>query len=173
MNIFKPDKYYKDIYSIDYNLLKKEGIKLILFDLDNTICPPKEMILSEKLKKLFVEIKALGIECMIFSNSIDKKKLLKMSNYYDIEYIGMACKPLGYSYRKVIKKYKLKKNEICSIGDQLVTDIFGGNLVKIKTILVDPISKIDEKATMINRSIEKLVFKILLKKGFEKGKYYY
>ncbi|HOZ54180.1 MAG TPA: YqeG family HAD IIIA-type phosphatase [Bacilli bacterium] len=173
MNIFKPNKYFKDIYSINYNLLKKEGIKLILFDLDNTICPPKEMILEEKLKNLFIEIKSLGIECLIFSNSINKKKLIKFSDYYDINYIGKACKPLSYNYRKVIRKYKLKNNEVCSIGDQLVTDIFGGNKMKIKTILVDPISKIDEKMTLFNRCIEKFIFKLLLKKGFKKGKYYY
>lgn len=172
MCVYKPDKYYKDIYQINYNLLKSEGIKLILFDLDNTICPPKEDIVSLELKNLFSKIKKSDIECIIFSNSINKKKLKKLSNYYEIDYIGMACKPISYNYKKVIKKYKLKSNEVCSIGDQLVTDIIGGNLVKIITILVDPISKKDENITLLNRFIEKKLYKKLYKQGFKKGKYY-
>ena len=31
----KPTRYYKNIYTINYDLLKKENIKYLLFDLDN------------------------------------------------------------------------------------------------------------------------------------------
>ena len=34
---FIPDVYQKDIYSIDYALLKEKGIKLISYDIDDTI----------------------------------------------------------------------------------------------------------------------------------------
>ena len=37
MGYFKPTKYYKDIYSIDYKKLKSEGINCLVFDLDNTL----------------------------------------------------------------------------------------------------------------------------------------
>ena len=37
MDIFIPDIYQKSIYDINYNKLKKAGIKCILFDLDNNI----------------------------------------------------------------------------------------------------------------------------------------
>ena len=171
--MFKPDMYQKSIYTIDYKKLKGMGIKCLLFDLDNTICPPKEDVVSLELKNLFSSIKKLDIKCIIFSNSINRNKLKKLSKYYEIDYVGMACKPISYSYKKIIKKYKYKNNEICAIGDQLVTDIIGGNLVKITTILVDPISEKDEKITLLNRFIEKRLFKKLYKQGFEKGKYYY
>ena len=41
MEKFIPDMYQKNIYDINYDLLKKKGIKCLLFDLDNTIVPGK------------------------------------------------------------------------------------------------------------------------------------
>lgn len=37
--IYVPDIYQKSIYSIDYKQLKEAGIKLISFDIDDTIVP--------------------------------------------------------------------------------------------------------------------------------------
>ena len=41
-----PDAYQKSIYTINYNKLKDNGIKCLLFDLDNTSVPFKEKIVS-------------------------------------------------------------------------------------------------------------------------------
>ena len=49
---FIPDIYQESIFKIDYNKLKKNKIKCILFDLDNTISPAKEVVLCNKTKKL-------------------------------------------------------------------------------------------------------------------------
>ena len=58
------------------------------------------------------------------------------------------------------------------IGDQLFTDMFGGNRLGIYTILVDPISKKDFILTKFTRYLEKKQSKNLKKHGFQKGKYY-
>ena len=44
MNLFIPKMYVKDIFSINYNKLKNNGYKIIIFDLDNTIGNIKENI---------------------------------------------------------------------------------------------------------------------------------
>ena len=36
---FVPDIYSKSIYTIDYKSLKKNKVKCIIFDLNNTIAP--------------------------------------------------------------------------------------------------------------------------------------
>ena len=50
---FLPDMYQENIFKINYKKLKKQGIKCLLFDLDNTISPAKEVVLENKTKKLF------------------------------------------------------------------------------------------------------------------------
>ena len=53
MNNFIPDIYAKDIFSVDYKKLKKDGIKCVLFDLDNTLAPLSQKEPSKDVKELF------------------------------------------------------------------------------------------------------------------------
>ena len=43
-----PDAYYENIFKIDYDKLKKLGIKYLFFDIDNTIIPYKETKIDKK-----------------------------------------------------------------------------------------------------------------------------
>ena len=62
---------------------------------------------------------------------------------------------------------------MCIIGDQLFTDILGGNKVGIITCLVNPITKEDFILTKIFRMMENYSFKRLEKKGHLKKEVYY
>ena len=168
---FIPYMYQKDIYSIDYDKLKKEKIKCLLFDLDNTISPAREIVLDKKIKELFNKLKKDFI-VVLFSNN-KKSRVNAFASFYETEYLHMSVKPLPFSYKKILKKYNLNKDEVIAVGDQLITDIFGGNLFKIKTILVDPVSKEDEKITFLNRKLESIIFNKFKKENILiKGKYY-
>ena len=48
---YKPNIYIKDIYQIPIAKLKKEGIKALVFDLDNTIDMKIEKYTNDKLFK--------------------------------------------------------------------------------------------------------------------------
>ena len=58
MDIYIPDMYSKSIYHINYDKLKEDGIKCILFDLDNTIIPYKEKTPSKKLIDLIENLRS-------------------------------------------------------------------------------------------------------------------
>lgn len=168
---FLPNIYQESIFTINYKKLKKNGIKCLLIDLDNTISPAREVVLYEETKKLFDKLKK-DFKIILFSNNFPKR-VSKFGNYYDVDIACLSLKPFSYKYRYVLKKYNLKKNEVASIGDQLLTDIQGGNKLGITTILVNPLSLIDEKETWLNRKIEKRIFKIFEEKKYLiKGRYY-
>jgi len=59
----------------------------------------------------------------------------------------------------------LKKEEVVVIGDQLLTDVLGGNLAGFYTILVVPIVQTDAKITRVNRAIERKILNYFRKKG--------
>lgn len=168
---FIPSIYQESIFTINYNKLKDDGIKCLLFDLDNTISPAKEVVLNEKIKELFDKLKN-DFKIILFSNNFPKR-ISKFGNYYDVDIACISLKPFSYKYRYILHKYGYKKNEVAAIGDQLLTDIQGGNKMGLKTILVNPISEIDEKETWLNREIEKKIFKYFNKKDIlKKGRYY-
>ncbi len=168
---FIPDMYQKNIFKINYEKLKKNGIKCLLVDLDNTISPAKEILLCEKTKRLFNKIKK-DFKIVLFSNNFPKR-ISKFGKYYDVDIACVSLKPFSYKYKYILKKYKLKKSEVAAIGDQLLTDIQGGNKMGITTILVNPMSNIDETETWFNRQIEKQIFSYFKKNDILiKGRYY-
>ena len=67
MEKFYPDVYQKSIYTINYEKLKENGIKCLLFDLDNTCVPYVDKLPSKKLKNLFEDLQDLGFKIIIFS----------------------------------------------------------------------------------------------------------
>ena len=168
---FIPDIYQESIFTINYKKLKKNGIKCLLFDLDNTISPAKEVVFCKKTKKLFDELKK-DFKIILFSNNFPKR-VSKFGNYYDVDVACVSLKPFSCQYRSILKKYHLKRSEVASIGDQLLTDIQGGNKMNITTILVNPMTDVDETETWLNRQIEKKIFKEFEEKNIlKKGKYY-
>ena len=171
MSKFYPKMYQKDIYSINYKKLKELNIKCLLFDLDNTCIPYKETTYSKKLKNLFNKLTVDGFKVIIFSNS-PEKRLQKFSSL-GVDYNSLSLKPLSHSFNKIIKNYKYNKDEVCIIGDQLLTDVLGGNLVGIYTCLIDPISDNELFFTRISRKIEAIIFNRFNKqKKLIKGEYY-
>lgn len=171
MSKFIPNLYQKNIYEIDYKKLKKLGIKCLLFDLDNTCVPYHDNTFDIRLKKLFDKLKKLNFKVIIFSNSPNKR--LKKFTSLGVDYNALSLKPISYNFYKILKKYNFQKKEVCIIGDQLFTDIYGGNRIGIMTCLVDPITKEELLFTKITRHFETRKIKKLEKTGkFKRGKYY-
>lgn len=169
---FKPDMYKKDIYSIDYKKLKSMGIKCIMFDLDNTLVPYNVNKPSRKIKDMIERLKDKGFKIIIFSNA-SKKRLLPFKDKLEVDCSASSKKPCRKKYRKVLKEYKYKENEVAMVGDQIVADILGGNRVGILTVLVDPLQKKEYFFTKFNRIYEKLIMRRLKRrKLFQKGNYY-
>lgn len=172
MNYFYPDVYQKSIYTINYDKLKENGIKCLLFDLDNTCVPYVDKKPTKKLKNHFDKLKDSGFTVIIFSNS-PRNRLEPFKKYLNVDCCPSARKPRKAKFIKVLKEYKLDLSEVAIIGDQLVTDIYGGNRVGITTVLVNPMSDIDMPFTKIHRYIERNEINKMNKKGiFKVGEYY-
>lgn len=171
MSVFFPDMYQKSIYTVNYQRLWDRGIRCLLLDLDNTCVPYREKKACLELKELFDKLTALGFKVIIFSNS-PKRRLVRFCDL-GVEYNSFSMKPFSFNFYKVLRKYGYDKGEVAIIGDQIFTDVFGGNKVGILTCLVDPLTDIDMMATKVTRFLENRQIKKLGKtKGFKRGEYY-
>lgn len=169
---FVPDIYQKSIYDIDYKKLKKNGIKCLIFDLDNTLAPISLKKPNKKLKDLIEDLKSLGFKILIVSNS-PKKRVEPFKNILGVDSAYFALKPLKNKYKKILNIYRLKTSEVATIGDQLLTDMWGSNRMEFLSILVNPIGTTDYALTKINRYIEPFIYEKLEKKELlKKGTYY-
>lgn len=165
IKLFKPDKYVKDYRNVNLDALKKQGIHLIICDIDNTLVAHDESHPNRNVIDFVNKVHTAGFDFCLISNNFNDRvttfaKALKVKNY------PMAKKPLKLTYKKIMKETGYKPHEIASIGDQIMTDVLGGNRMKIYTILTSPLVERDIASTKINRIFENIVFKRLAKKGY-------
>ena len=172
MNKFLPDMYQKTIFDISYNKLKTNGIKVLLFDLDNTLIEKEKAIPENATIELINKLKD-DFTILIVSNTIKKTKVNIFHDKCNIPYVISAKKPFKLGYKRVKEIKDMNPKNVCMIGDQLLTDVWGGKRMGYFTVLVDPIGQDDMSVTKINRVIEAKIINKLNKEGkFEKGKYY-
>ena len=168
MDLFIPDVYQKSIYTINYAKLKKNGIKCLLFDLDNTCASYRTKEPDRRLKELFAYL-TNDFKVIIISNS-GKSRLRPFKEKLNVDTAYRAHKPFKKKYIKILNMYHFKENEIACIGDQLLTDILGANRLNFFSILVNPIAKYEVITTRINRLFEKVILKNLGKKHLLEGR---
>lgn len=155
-----PNKYIESILHINPEELRKNAIEGIILDLDNTIIDKsgEEIPGFEKWKNSIIEN---GIKIILVTNNFLKKRIEKITKKYDLEYVSFARKP---NIKGLIKAQKLMGIDnpinVVVIGDQVFTDVRGGNKAGMKTILVKPLSeKKDYMVTKILRNNEKKILK--------------
>ncbi|HLQ70927.1 MAG TPA: YqeG family HAD IIIA-type phosphatase [Bacillota bacterium] len=161
---FIPNEYVKSIFDIRPTALLSKGIKGIITDLDNTLVPWNVNKPTEEIGNWIKKMKDNGIQVTIISNN-NRLRVKTFSDPIEIPYVASARKPLGRAFRQATKQMKLKKEEVVVIGDQLLTDILGGNRAGYYTILVVPIVQSDAAITKFNRKIERKILNRLRRKG--------
>ena len=151
-----PKAYFTKIQNITIQFLLENKIKILILDVDNTLIDKKE-ILSEEIIQWAKEIRGQGVRLYILSNTNKKEKVKKVAEKLEIPYLHFGMKPLKRGFIKIQKIVKESPEKIAVIGDQIFTDVVGGNRCKMFTILVDPINENDYWYTIWKRPIEKKI----------------
>lgn len=154
--ILYPDAHFQSVKEIKLDFLQKNKIKALILDVDNTLID-YDKNLEEDVIKWAKELKEQGIKLFILSNSNKKEKVQNVAKKMEIDYEYFAKKPLKCGFQKVQKKLDEKSENIGIVGDQIFTDVIGGNRCNMFTILVEPIDKKDIWLTRIKRPIEELI----------------
>jgi len=76
-----------------------------------------------------------------------------------------AHKPNKKGFKKAKELLNLQEENIAVVGDQIFTDVLGGNKSKMFTILVKPLDERDILITRVKRPFEKAVINRYLRKG--------
>ena len=132
---FVPDMVISDISQLKAELLHEKNIKLLLFDIDNTLVLHGKDATKETLSYVKSFKDAGIIPCFISNNS--KKRVDKFNENINVFAISNAKKPLKKAYLDIMKKYDMPKENTAILGDQIFSDIWGGNAVGIYTIWVN------------------------------------
>ena len=151
-----PKEYLRSVLDINMEFLNKNNLKGLILDIDNTLID-FDKNLSEEIVNWCEELKQNGIKFCIVSNTNKVEKVKTVADRLNLQYYYFAKKPCKGGFIKA-QRY----------GDQIFTDVIGGNRMKMFSILVMPLDKRDIWATKIKRPIEDLVIKSYLRKKKKK-----
>lgn len=170
MRIYRPDIYQKDVFSINYEKLKKKNIKVLIYDIDDTLIPSNEIKLKEETINLIKKLKK-DFKVILLTNAPSFRSS-KIKKQLDIDCYSLSMKPFKYNLHKIMKNYD--KKEVVLIGDRLLTDIKLANNYNIMSILVDPISNHNFILVKLLKKLkEEPLYKELEKQNILiRGKYY-
>lgn len=145
------------IFDIPLDELWDKGIRGIITDLDNTLVGARVPVATPELVEWLKQVQAKGFQVIIVSNN-NKLRVSAFADPIVVPYIYAAKKPMNASFRKAMNRMGLKPHETAVVGDQMLTDVLGGNRLGLFTVLVQPIARSDEGFfTKVNRRIERTV----------------
>ena len=136
--MFKPNVKLDKVTDISLSVLQKYNINALILDVDNTLSTHHGQVLTEGLEDWLDLMRENGIKMTVLSNS-KSKRLEPFAKKINLDYISLGMKPLPFGYWRAIKRLGSKRRNTAIVGDQIFTDVVGGNLAGVKTILLTPI----------------------------------
>ena len=153
-----------DIYELSGEALARRGFRLLLADLDNTLAPYGAPVPDEKLKAWRDELAHHGVTLFILSNNRHEDRPRMFAEALGVPYIGHAGKPKTPSFYRAMERLGVTREQTAIVGDQVFTDVLGGNRAGVSAILVEPIRLAGNPGRYLRYAAE-IPFRLLSGKG--------
>ncbi|WP_199617437.1 YqeG family HAD IIIA-type phosphatase [Paenibacillus alkalitolerans] len=167
LHLMVPKLTVRTIFDIDLAELKRNGIRGIITDLDNTLVGAKVPYATPELGAWLETVRERGFQVVVVSNN-RKTRVSAFAEPLSLPYVYRARKPLHAAFLRALEMMSLQPKETAVVGDQMMTDVLGGNRIGLYTILVEPIAVNDESwvTRNVNRNLERAFVYKLRKKGW-------
>ena len=148
-----------DVTDIDLPLLKEDGIKGLIFDLDSTLMAPHSGKLTPQVAHWLIYARD-NFKIAIVSNNKRAQYIEQVRELLDMPIVGRAAKPRRWAFIEMLKSFELQAHEVAVVGDRPLTDVLGGQRAGMKTVLVWPLKTMREPnwVTMM-RKLERIVIR--------------
>lgn len=155
---FRPTLLAPSLDMISIEQLIQEGIKGLIIDLDNTMTPWNDVEVGPEVAQWILKVKAAGICICVVSNNNRRQRVAVVAERLEIPFVFGANKPRRKAFLAGMDIMGTGRMDTAVIGDQLFTDILGGNRLNLYTILVTPINDREHLGTRVMRRVERVFF---------------
>lgn len=158
----KPDFIAESISKVDFEYLKKLGIKACLIDLDGTVVSAGKFKVDRKVRKF---LKSVQMPLHIATNRPKSRSLKNLKEDLNAVSVihprGLAGKPSKLYYKNASKSLKLQPSQLAMIGDRFIQDILGANRAGLYSVLVHKFGDYRSNADKYISETEKILLKII------------
>lgn len=165
LQILCPDDLAASVLDIDLDRLKARGISGMILDLDNTLLAWGNDDIPPEAAAWIAKARAKGFALCIASNGV-ASRVEQIAARLGIPAISKAVKPRKKPFRQALEILQLPPEKVAVVGDQMFTDVLGGNRMRLYTILINPVSRRELGTTRMVRKVERRVIARLYRKGY-------
>lgn len=165
LRLLCPEYRLESVLDIPPDWIVRRGLRGVILDLDNTLVVWNQDDLQPEIVEWVEALKRVGLEVCIVSNSSGFKRVEDLSGKLGVKSVTLATKPSHRAYRLAFELMSTQPEDTVAIGDQMFTDVLGGNRLGLHTIMVRPMSSKDFVLTKLVRLIERVVLGVLAKQG--------
>ena len=165
LDLLKPDMITSSVAAVDLNELEKRGIRGLLLDIDNTLVAWRKVDVPAEVRQWIQEARRRGFGMCLASNTRNNRRLEQLARDLQLNFVKGIVKPRREGLNRAMAAIGTTPPNTAVIGDQIFTDVLGGNRTGLLTILVRPIGRREFIATRISRALERLLFWFLRRRG--------
>lgn len=153
-----PDRFAARLYEVPHEELEAAGIRGLIVDLDNTLLGFRETELGQDHIAWVARAHDRGMRIIMLSNN-QTERVTSLAAQLNVECIPNALKPLPFGFLRAKRRLAMDRHAIAVVGDQLFTDVLGGKLCGLYTILTEPIEAKDFAVTKFFRFFERIMLR--------------
>lgn len=148
------------------SFFRERGLMAALLDLDNTLVLWHGAAVEPAVADWVRELQGTGIRFCLASNTHRPQRLAALGAALGVPYELGIAKPRRGGLQRCLARVAAPAAATAMIGDQVFTDVWGGNRCGLFTILVRPLSAREFIGTRaISRPLEKLILAALRRQG--------
>ncbi len=164
IHLCRPDLSLASVRELTPEFLAAHGLDGLVFDADNTLVPRSRYEPTPEVATWLETLRAAGTRLCILSNSRHIGKVARMGEALGMPAISLARKPARSGFRRALALLGTAPAATAMVGDQVFTDILGGNLAGLTTILVPSLGARD---FVLYRPMRRLERRLLRRWGIE------
>jgi HAD superfamily phosphatase (TIGR01668 family) len=163
---FCPDAYLLRLGDLTPEYARALGLRGLVLDFDNTLVPWQDHAVPPATESWVRQMRAAEVRLCVVSNTHRPRRLRQLAQQLGIVYVPGGGKPRRRGFRRALAALGLPPSQVAVVGDQLFTDIWGGNRMGLYTILVEPLSRREFWGTqLVSRPLEAMVLGQLRRRG--------
>ena len=162
-----PAQCARRVEDIDLDELRRQGIRGLLVDLDNTLTPWRGYEMTPACREWLSRAGREFRVCLL-SNALRPQRVRSIAESLGVPYVqglGPWGKPWRNAYRRALKQTGTAPGETAMIGDQLLVDVLGARRCGVLPILVQPIASREFLGTRLTRRLARHLERVLRRRG--------
>ena len=137
MRRLRPTQAINSVLDLNLPQLLSEGKRVLIFDLDNTLCRRGAKTLDPKVRRYLSDVQAVGFQVGILTNrrrNAGAPIVQALGKFLPV--VSAAGKPKRRGFIQLLKTMDACSEDAVMIGDKRWTDIWGANRIGIDSIRV-------------------------------------